>query len=142
MSVAYVLGHHEEDKIIDLLNDLIEAPFLLKATGFSIVNSEYFKADLLTLTLLKGDEFEYSIERMEEENLEIKKIFNGNQFEAHLTLFKIPEGLLEEEDKDLLCRWLELVTMDITPDVTLVGETMSVFNDKRELIESFRISRG
>lgn len=141
MSLAYVLGKHTEQELIPIINELIEAPFKLKAIGFNIIASEYFKSDLITFTLLKGDEFEYSIQRLEEENLTIQKNFHGNQFEAHITLFKIPQNLLSSEEKELFSRWLEMVSMDITPNVNLVGETMSVFNSNRELINSFKISR-
>lgn len=141
MSIAYIIGEHEEEKIYKIIKKLTNASFKLQAVGFNVVYSEYFNADLIILTLQKGDDFEYSIQELSKENLEIKQDFNGNHFEAHITLFKVPKGFLTENDKELLCRWLELVSMDIAPKVKLYGETISVFNCDRKLINSFNIHK-
>lgn len=141
LSVAYIIGEHEESKICGVIKKLTSTAFKLNAVGFNVVSSDYFNADLITMTLEKSDDFEYSLHELSKENLEIKENFNGNKFEAHITLFKLPRGFLSPQDMDLLCRWLELASIDITPNVKIHGETISVFNCDRKLINSFNIHK-
>lgn len=135
ISLAYVLGDHKKEDLIPIINEICEKGFSVRISGFEVLEGQTTPFDYLALKLTQNDEFEYA-KGFIKEHVSIKENFGGKPFEPHISVVKFEKGILNKDDFESLCRYLEVLNIDVTCRCSVSAKEIELYSKEYAKLDS------
>lgn len=96
ITISYTLGSTTVNNLQHFIDEVTESSFYIKITGIRLIRSKYYQGTIIALILENSDDYLYSRsllkEILEDENksFTVKEQKSQGGFEAHISLFLIP----------------------------------------------------
>jgi hypothetical protein len=143
ISLAYVIGDHKKEEFYDVLKEIAEAEIIVRPIGIELLEGQTTPYDYLSLKLNQPDDFEYA-KGLIKENFKIKENFGGTTFSPHISLAildKTETAKLSKEDRDYLCRYIEILILDQAYRCKINSEEIELYSRDYKKLDSKKINK-
>lgn len=135
VSLAYVLGDYKKEEIDFVVDEICEKGISVRVIGVDILEGLTTPFDYLALKISQDDEFEYAKGYIRE-HFKIKEDFGGKPFAPHISIIKFEKNLLTKEDMENLCRYIEVLNVDITCRCVVSAKELEIFSKDYKKLDS------
>ena len=140
ITISYTMGKATKESLENFAKEITEAPFKIRIIGIRTILSIYYNGTILALILENSDDYLYSRSFLQETSQEegndfiVKKQKDKNGFEAHISMFVIPNMMGKTEY--ILPKYLENLLGGVGKDI--FASTLDICDDNREKILEYK----